>query len=562
MADLPVWGVHVTSSSVRGVKLGRRGEGFEILGHDRQDFPEDIEDIHSLDRHAALAHGLYVFAKRHDFNRARVVVSLDASTAFNRFVETPLVEGESMGRLLEYEAQQQIPFPLEGVNWDHKVLSVDESRNIANVMLFAIKQEVVDERLRRLAKVRFPADDFQLAPIALYNYAAAEGLAKDGLAIVSVDYDRTDIVIADKRRFWFRTLPTGVFGLVEAIREELEPRHRVAVRIARGEEEPEDAAAWRRIRDAYSERLASELGRMVEYYRGTLRDVDLRGILLVPGSSLVPPIGRHLEAATGLKVYQAKGFRQIALDPGIATPEIEENVGSFAHATGLALQGLGAAEVAVRMHRGELERDIGTRRGIWVAAVFALFVLVGLMWWMAQRNVGRLEDEIKRSGETLETAERHRQELDKNSREVEILDGFRPYVEAGRDRLVPVRAADEVLAALEAVNKTRGDDERIYLVSLATRPAELVEGRDRRREIRLILGRMEPPDGRGSAEDIERSCIRPLAARPGFSGGEALRDFQAARLSLAAEPNIDEKILRRRFRMVEYRLNFDVEGAR
>ena len=127
MADLPVWGIHVTTSSVRGIKLGRAESGYEVLGHDQYDFAEDIEDVLSLDRHGALAHALHVFAKRHDFNRARVIVSVDGSTAFNRFVSTPLVEGESMQRLLEYEAQQQIPFSLDTVHWDHKVLNVDEA---------------------------------------------------------------------------------------------------------------------------------------------------------------------------------------------------------------------------------------------------------------------------------------------------------------------------------------------------------------------------------------------------------------------------------------------------
>jgi type IV pilus assembly protein PilM len=559
MADLPVWGIHVTTSSVRGLKLGRSGEGYEVLGHDQYDFAEDIEDVLSLDRHAALAHALFIFAKRHDFNRSRVVVSVDGSTAFNRFVSTPLVEGESMQRLLEYEAQQQIPFPLENVHWDHKVLKVDEDKNLADVMIFAVKRDVVEERLRRLQKVRFPADDLQLAPIALYNYAVHEGLAKDGVAVISVDYDRTDLCIVDQRRMWFRTLPTGVFGLVEAIREEIEPRHRQAVRIARGEIEAPDPAAFEKVRRAYAERLGSELARMVEYYRGSLRDVDLRGILLVPGSPMVPPLGRHLKAACGLDVFAPKGLRQTSIDPDIVTPEMEGKIGNYAHALGLALQGLEAAEVPVQLYEGSLERDVGKRKILWVASVVALFAIVGLMWWKAQGVRASLEAERSTTAELLERTDEGLAELGRENRAEEYRQRLRPLVDVGRDRLVPVEALDTVLAALMKYNEGRADDERIYLVNAATRSMKPVDGRDRRRELRLVLGALMRRPGDDVLGRMKDGLMGPMAAQPAFDDLEEVRQFTASSLSMLAEPDLEDRILRRRFQMAEFQIVYDAE---
>lgn len=556
MAELPVWGIHVTTSSVRGLKLGRTRDGFEILGHDQFDFAEDIEDILSLDRHNALAHALHVFAKRHDFNRARVVVSVDGSTAFNRFVSTPLVEGESMQRLLEYEAQQQVPFALDTVHWDHKVLNVDEEKNLADVMIFAVKRDVVDERLRRLSKVRFPADDLQLAPIALYNYAVHEDLARDGVAVLSVDYDRTDIAIVDQRRVWFRTLPTGVFGLVEAIREEFGLKHRQAVRVARGELEAPDPAAFDRLRRAYGERLASELARMVEYYRGSLRDVDLRAILLVPGSAMVPPLGRYLKNACQLEVFAPKGFRRTEIDEDILTPEMERGVSAYAHALGLALQGLEGAEVSVRLYEGSMERDIGQRKVFWVLAVAALFAIVGLMWWTARGGRAAMENERDAAVEALERAESGARELAESDQSAEFRERLVPLAEVGRDRLVPVWALDAVVEKL-AAQQPASEDERVFLVRAETRSKELVEGRDRRRDLSIILGTVVRGPSDDAALRIRSQVMNRLAAKSAFGELEEVRRFDSSRLSTVAEPELGERVLRRRFRMIEYRVVFD-----
>ncbi|MEE9391133.1 MAG: pilus assembly protein PilM [Planctomycetota bacterium] len=554
MADLPVWGIHITTASIRGVKIVRDGGDMRIVAHDQVDFAEDIDDIESLERHGALAHALFVFAKRHDLSKSRVVISVDASTAFNRYVETPMVEGESMMRLLEYEAQQQIPFDLDGVHWGHKVLNLDHDANIAHIMLFAIKKEVVDERLRRMAKVRFPVDQVQISPIALFNYAAYEGLAKDGYALISVDYDRSDVVISHRGRFWFRSLPTGVFSYVEAIRESIEPRHRAAVRIGRGEVKPEDPKAFKEVRDAYTERLASELSRMIEYYRGTLRDVDLKGIVLLPASRLVPSIGSYLKEATGLEVYAVKSFRKLKIDPGIVTPEIERHTASFAHAAGLALQGHNEAEVDVKLYDPSIERDIGVRKVFYALSIFGVFALVGWLWWQSSKRVEQLNSAQKALLDQVGQADAQTQKFEKHRRELDISDELAPYQSASRGREAALKAVEDVLAAIEAEAAPKGPDDRTYLLRIETKPADFAEGRALgRRRVQLRLGRLDRP-GVDSAAAIMSGVIARLKSNGRVSDVIEKNRYQAPSLmGLPMSESVGKtKILRRRFTVIDY----------
>ena len=112
---------------------------------------------------------------------------------------------------------------------------------------------------------------------------------------------------------------------------------------------------------------------------------------------------------------------------------------------------------------------------------------------------------------------------------------------------------------VEAVGAQKGvaEDERIFLVSAATRSKELVEGRDRRRELRVVLGTVLRGPDDDAAGRIERLVMRPLTERPAFDDREEVRRFEAARLTETPEAGLGERVLRRRFQIIEYRLTYD-----
>ncbi|MCB9831951.1 MAG: pilus assembly protein PilM [Planctomycetes bacterium] len=552
MADLPVWGIHITTASVRAVKLERIEGEIRVVAHDQLDFADDIEDVASLDRHLALVHALAVLMKRHDLGRARVMVSVDAATSFNRFLSAPMVENENLMRILAYEAQQQIPFDLDQVHWDHKVLELREGDREADVLLFAIKKELVEERLRRLQKLRFPVDGVQLGPIALYNFAVRERLVRDGQVLVSVDFDRCDVIACLGKRLWFRSLPIGFHPLFKAVAEAYGVGHRQAVKIVRGELEVDDEAELEQARRSVGEKIARELSRMISYFAGAVPELTPRSIVYFPGSPIQVPVVPYLQRLSGLEVHTFKSFRQLP----VAMPELSPNLAGLAQAAGLGLQLLGEADIDIKLYPPDLERLITGRRVFWAASIVLLFIMVAAIWMMLDSSRARVEEADVELGKMVREAEGLIEVFNSERRERQLRDDMEPYVTAGRHRLVPAMAADRLLDVLERAQADQDPDQRLYLAALDTRivaeggaAAALAESGSRRLE--LVVG-MVDLGGAKAAEDYLRRQIWPrLEASGHFRDLKVKNSFTGVRLSAAPKPQEEGVEYRRRFVMLE-----------
>ena len=59
---------------------------------------------------------------------------------FSKFVKLPPVDSYKIGQIIQYEAQQNVPFPLEEVVWDYQILGTLPSGEL-EVLLVAIKSD-------------------------------------------------------------------------------------------------------------------------------------------------------------------------------------------------------------------------------------------------------------------------------------------------------------------------------------------------------------------------------------------------------------------------------------
>ena len=106
--------------------LGQRGpEEVERTGL----LKEVLRDV--LDRNEIRAKGL-------DVN-----VCTPSHQCFTKFLNTPAVDGAKVGQIIQYEAQQNVPFPLDEVEWGYQIMGTTEEGDL-DVMLMALKLEVID----------------------------------------------------------------------------------------------------------------------------------------------------------------------------------------------------------------------------------------------------------------------------------------------------------------------------------------------------------------------------------------------------------------------------------
>src|SRR5258708_17567331 len=87
---------------------------------------------------------------------------------FSKFVKLPPVDAGKVTQIIQYEAQQNVPFPLEEVVWDYQILASTAGGEL-EVLLVAIKADIVEGlfRVTETAKLKLQLTD--VSPAALCN---------------------------------------------------------------------------------------------------------------------------------------------------------------------------------------------------------------------------------------------------------------------------------------------------------------------------------------------------------------------------------------------------------
>src|SRR5213592_628178 len=98
------------------------------------------EEIRRTQISAALREMMAELQIRH----AAVNYAVSAQSVFARFVKLPSVEEEKIGRIIAFEAQQNVPFPIDEVAWDYQLVGGGADEQI-QVVLVAIKSDLLDE---------------------------------------------------------------------------------------------------------------------------------------------------------------------------------------------------------------------------------------------------------------------------------------------------------------------------------------------------------------------------------------------------------------------------------
>ncbi|MEO0587328.1 MAG: pilus assembly protein PilM, partial [Planctomycetota bacterium] len=145
------WGIEIGSSALKAIQLTRNGDQVVIGDYEIIPF-KPILTTPDLNVAEAIQVNLDAFLAKHDVRRSNVVVSVPGNMAFGRFAKLPPVEPKQVPQIVEFEAKQQIPFPIEDVEWDYQVFQDDDNPDV-EVGIFAITKERVMEFLSNFNSV-------------------------------------------------------------------------------------------------------------------------------------------------------------------------------------------------------------------------------------------------------------------------------------------------------------------------------------------------------------------------------------------------------------------------
>ncbi len=96
---------------------------------------------------------------------------------FSKFVKLPPVDAGKVTQIIQYEAQQNVPFPLAEVVWDYQILGSTPSGEL-EVLLVAIKSDIVEGLFRVAESAKLHLEVADVSPAALAPVSVANGNAE------------------------------------------------------------------------------------------------------------------------------------------------------------------------------------------------------------------------------------------------------------------------------------------------------------------------------------------------------------------------------------------------
>src|SRR6185503_4597942 len=206
MASKFAWGIDIGNRALKAIKLVRDGDGvrvddFDVIEH------ETVLSNSGDNREALIIAALNQFAQRHPMKGGAVSVGVSGQSSFARFIKLPPVEPKKIPEIVRFEAIQQIPFPLDDVEWSYQLFQSPESPDV-EVGIFAMRKELVNQHIKYFTDFDLNVQAVQMNPLAVYNALQHDGKFEHGATmVIDLGAENTDLLIADNDSIWMRSIP-------------------------------------------------------------------------------------------------------------------------------------------------------------------------------------------------------------------------------------------------------------------------------------------------------------------------------------------------------------------
>lgn len=265
--------------------------------------------------------------KRHGLSAKQVSFAIPGRASFVRQLRIPKVSGDRLERLIQYEARQQIPFPLEDIILDSHVF--DTAGPELAVTLVAIRKNIVDQYCGMLKSAGLVPDFIDVTTLALFNcfYPRLKKMDEEVVALVDIGASTTDIVVCRQSHVEFiRSAPQAGDHLTKTLADQmgLEWDQAEELKVSMGEVDPsigrqtdplaygeEDQAARVKVFLSKSfDAIANEIRRTLDFYVSQPDGEPVEKILLTGGSSQIPGVADYLEHRLGIPTEAADVFEE------------------------------------------------------------------------------------------------------------------------------------------------------------------------------------------------------------------------------------------------------------
>lgn len=385
-----------------------------------------------------------------------------AQSVFARFVKLPAVEEEKIERIIAFEAQQNVPFPIDEVVWDYQLVGGGTEEQI-QVVLVAIKSDLLEEINAAVESTGLRTSIVDVATMSLYNafrynYSDSTGCS----LLVDIGARTTNLLFIEPAKIFSRSVPIGGSSVTAAIAKEFNEPFAAAefrkkrdgfVSLGGAYAEPEDVDVARvsKIMRSTMTRLHAELMRSISHYRAQQQGNPPERVFLCGGSASMLYMREFFHEKLQLPIEFFNPLRNVAVAESVPVAEISHSAHLLGELVGLALRTAADCPMELNLRPASVvkRQELENRRMFFVAAA-ACFVLGLLAWGVyytrAAQVTRRLTARTQQKVDTMRAAEA---KIDNLRKQIATYDAVAtPLIAAVDDRSFWVELLEELNARL------------------------------------------------------------------------------------------------------------------
>ena len=345
--------------------------------------------------------------------------AISGQNLFARFVKLPTVAEEKVEQIIGFEAQQNVPFPIEEVIWDYQLVGGGNGKDGANgdgaaaassqveVVLVAIKADLLDDLNTAAESSGFRTQIVDAAPVALYNafrynYSDLTGCS----LLVDLGARTTNLIFIEPGKVFSRSINIGGNTITTALAKEFhenfataEERKKRDGYVSLGgayadDHNPDVAKAAKIIRNTMT-RLHSEISRTINFYRAQQNGSQPTRIFLCGGTANLPYLREFFAEKFQLPLEYFNPLRNVTVTSNVNVEEVVHSAHLLGELVGLGLRSINNCPMELNLRPTSVVRAqrIASRRPYFVTAGLCLLLaLAG--WWLYFLRAANIQSQV------------------------------------------------------------------------------------------------------------------------------------------------------------------------
>jgi len=375
------------------------GNSPKLLNYGMADMAPSAEGATSNSE--ALVAAMRSIMKARGIRQAPLLITLSGQVVFPRFVKLPAVAKDKLLQMVQYEVEQNVPFPLDEIVWHYQFIG-DDSSGEQNAMIVAAKLDSVREVTDCVVAAGFEPEIIDVAPMAIYNALRFNHSALVGCTMVlDIGARSTNLIFVEDERIYSRCIPVAGNAITQELAKSLQITVEAAEQLKRergyvslgGVHQSEDETnehISRVVRNVMT-RLHAEISRSINFYRSQQGGAAPVRLILTGGTSLLPHLDLFFKEKLQVEVEYLNPFVNIGIAPRINREQIGVDAFMLSEVVGLALRRSLACPVEVNLMPPELVKQKTLKKRLPFLGLAALGVLMSLgSWTLYQSNMTKL----------------------------------------------------------------------------------------------------------------------------------------------------------------------------